>query len=77
MSQIIIEKAFEIEKINPDPNSIEGDVQIIEVEQDTDMIPSILQIAESIMLHDRQIQDESVLELRHKILDRIIAFYTL
>jgi len=53
---------------------LEADTEIIEVDDECEMIPSILQIAESCILHKSQFPDETQEEHKHKIMDRLLAF---
>lgn len=55
-------------------DKIEGWAETIEVADEADMIPSILQIAESHLMHKARFPMESFEEYRHKILDRLLAF---
>ena len=56
-------------------NMIVGDTEELEVENEWDMVPSVLQIAESKVLHEGRYPNESTEEYRHKILDRLVAFH--
>jgi hypothetical protein len=56
-------------------HKIEGLNETLDVTNENDMISAILQIAESKVLHEGRIPNESVDDYKHKILDRLIAFH--
>jgi len=58
-------------------NKLEGDTEPLDAQDDWDLIPSILQIAESKILHDGRYPNESLEDYKHKMLDRLIAFHLL
>ena len=74
---IILEKSLSFHDMILDENKIEGDTVILEVSEEKDMIPTILQIWEGIVLSESQLAEESIEEMRHKIVDRLVAFYQL
>lgn len=74
---IILEKSLSFHDMILDESKIEGDTVILDVTDEHDMIPTILQIWEGIVLSESQLAEENIEEMRHKILDRLIAFYQL
>ena len=74
---IILEKSLSFHEMILDESKIEGDTVILDVTNENDMIPTILQIWEGIVLSESQLAEENIEEMRHKILDRLIAFYQL
>eukprot|EP00343_Euplotes_focardii_P000332 CAMPEP_0205800944 /NCGR_PEP_ID=MMETSP0205-20121125/2762_1 /ASSEMBLY_ACC=CAM_ASM_000278 /TAXON_ID=36767 /ORGANISM="Euplotes focardii, Strain TN1" /LENGTH=211 /DNA_ID=CAMNT_0053064857 /DNA_START=689 /DNA_END=1321 /DNA_ORIENTATION=+ len=73
--QTIIQLVIGEENQEEFENKIEGDTEVLDVEDEADMVPSVLQIVESKVLHEGRYPNESLDEYRHKMLDRLIAFH--
>lgn len=58
-------------------DKIEGDARTLDVTNENDMIFAILQIAESKVLHEGKVSEESIDDYKHRIMDRLIAFHLL
>lgn len=58
-----------------DDNKLDGDIVTLKSVTETQMIPTILQLSESVVVNDSNFVNESVDEVRHKIIDRLVAFY--
>ena len=70
----IIDHATQLKGITLEEGCIEGDTVILDSTNESDMIPTILQISEGIVLNDSKFPSESIEEVRHKIADRLMAF---
>lgn len=58
-------------------DKIEGDARTLDVQNENDMVFAILQVAESKVLHEGVLSDESIEDYKHRIMDRLIAFHLL
>lgn len=72
-----LERAQMTYGVSYDENKVDGSTHTIEVDNEPDMIPAVLQIAENIIWHQDAAQTETVKKVRHKICDRILALYLL
>lgn len=60
------------------PNKVEGCEEIINVKEETDMIPAVLQLAEGVVIdHESYVPSGDILDVRHKIVDRLASLYLL
>ena len=75
--QDFVERAFWAHCESLKEDKIEGSVHYLEVENEVDMIPAVLQIAENIVLYQKVTKPETAKQIRHKITDRLISLYLL
>lgn len=73
----VIDIALNLHDMQLDDNKLEGEVNSLVVNTDPEMVVDVLQIAEKIILSNHEFEGETNEEIRHKILDRLIAFYML
>lgn len=71
----LLERAFQIFGAELDDDKITGETINLPVKSYQDTIPSLLQIAESIVFGVDDSQSDSISQIRHKILDRLISIY--
>lgn len=72
----LLERAFKAHNAELDEEKISGETMHLDYKRN-DMIPALLNIAESLVMdRDRPII-ESLLQTRHKILDRLLTIYTM
>lgn len=71
----LLERAFQIFGAELDDEKITGETISLPANTNQDMIPSLLQIAESIVFGVDGSQNDSVSQIRHKVLDRLLSIY--
>lgn len=73
-----LERAYIANAAEFKPNRLRGCEEIINVKEEVDMIPAVLQLAESVIInHKSYVPSGEILDVRHKIVDRLASLYLL
>ena len=75
--QDFLERALLTHGVCLDEDKIEGTMHWLDVSNENDMIPAIIQLAENTILYHDTVKHETVTQVRHKVLDRLISLYLL